>query len=394
MVPRIRRLIVAAFVLNLCLAATPVRAALLESVDVARQGMNGVTGLAGVLAVVVSPDGRHVYAAGASDDAVDVFERNGETGALTLVQVAKDGVGTIDGLAFPASLALSPDGAHLYVAAGRSNGVAVFGRDAATGALTFIESQRNGVAGVEGLTGASAVVVSGDGSFVYAAGQQDHAVVVFRRNALTGWLTFVEVVRQGVNGITGIAGPLGLAVSPDGMNLYVASGDLAAVGAFRRDATTGRLRLVDVEDEEGLTFGLSGIHSVAVSPDGAHVYATAQADSAVVTFRRNPRSGALTMTDVVSEGLDEIDGLAGALRATVSPDGANVYVASTHANTISAFTRDKKSGALTYVESQTGAPICTCLAFARAVAVSPDNKSVYVAGASSNAVSVFRVTGK
>lgn len=390
---RVRGLAVAAVLLSVVLSVEPARAALLESIDVERQDMDGVTGLAGVLAVVVSPDGRHVYAAGASDDAVAVFER-GETGSLTLVQVATNGTAGIDGLAFPASLALSPDGAHLYVAAGRSNGVAVFGRDAVTGALTFIESQRNGVAGVEGLGGASAVVVSGDGAFVYAAGQTDDAIVVFKRNGLTGWLTFVDVVRQGVNGVTAVAGPLGLAVSPDGMNLYVASGDLAAVGAFRRDAATGRLRLVDVEDEEGQVFGLSGIHSVAVSPDGAQVYATAQADSAVVTFKRNPRSGALTMTDVVAARLDDIDGIAGALRATVSPDGATVYVASTHANTLSAFARDPKSGALTYVESATGAPLCTCLAFARAVAVSPDSKTVYVAGTSSNAVAVFNVVGK
>lgn len=383
-----------ALVVAMALVPVPSRADVLEFVEAQREGVDGVTGLAGVLAVAVSPDGRHVYAAGGNDDAVAVFQRNGATGALTLSQTVKDSVDGVDGLAFASSIALSPDGAHVYVSGARNDAVAVFVRDPATGALAFVEAQKNGVAGVEGLRGASAVVVSPDGSFVYAAGQLDDAVTVFRRNALTGWLSFVEVQRHGVNGATGLAGPLGLALSPDGANLYVASGDQSAVGAFRRDASSGRLHLVDVEEEGSRSFGLSGIHSVAVSPDGSFLYATAQADSAVAIFRRNRRSGALSFSDVVANGFDGNDGLAGALRGTVSPDGANFYVASTHDNAIAVFGRDAVSGALTYLEKQTGGPSCQCLAFARAVAVSPDGASVYAAGASSNALNVFRVVRK
>jgi 6-phosphogluconolactonase (cycloisomerase 2 family) len=371
---------------------SPARAGVLTFVEAQREGIDGVTGLAGVLAVVVSPDGRHVYSAGGNDDAVDVFARDAGTGALSLVQNVRDGIGNVDGLRFPSALAFSPDGAHLYVTSARGNALMAFARDAATGELTFLESQKNGVAGVEGLTGASAVIVSPDGSFVYAAGQLDDAVVAFRRNALTGWLTFVEVLRQGINGVSGVAGPLGLAISPDGRNVYVASGDQYAVGAFRRDSTTGRLRLADVEEEGLLNFGLSGIHSVVVSPDGAFVYATAQADSAVAIFRRDPRTGALALADVVADGLDGVEGLSGALRSAISPNGSALYVASTQDNALASFTRDKKSGALTFVESLQGGNGCACLAFARAVAVSPDGSNVYVAGASSNALSVFLVS--
>lgn len=369
-------------------------AAFLEFIEAQREGINGVTGLAGVLAVVVSPDGHQVYAAGGNDDAVDVFQRDPATGALTLSQTLKEGVDGVNGLAFASALAISPDGIHLYVAGTNDNAVAVFTHDATTGALTFVEAQKNGIAGVEGLNHASAVAVSPDGSYVYAAGQVDDAVAVFRRNALTGWLTFVEVQREGVNGVTGVAGPLGLAISPDGTSLYVASGDEYAVGAFQRDMATGRLRLVDVEQEGARDFGLSGIHSVVVSPDGAYVYAVGQADSAVAIFRRNKRSGVLSFADVVANGVDGVDGLSGALRAAISPDGTNLYVASTNDNAIAAFGRDVRSGSLTYLEKHKGGPTCDCLAFARAVAVSPDGKNIYAAGASSNALNVFRVVGK
>ena len=71
--------------------------------------------------------------------------------------------------------------------------------------------------------------------------------------------------------------------------------------------------------------------------------------------------------------------------------GTELYVASTHDNAVGSFTRDKKSGALTFVEMLKGGNGCDCLAFARAVAVSPDGSNVYAAGASSNALNVFRV---
>ncbi len=369
----------------------PARAAHLQFVEIQREGVNGVTGLAGVLSVIVSPDGKQVYAAGGDDDAVDVFQRDPATGALTLTQTVKDGVDRVDGLAFASSLALSPDGAHLYVTGSRDDAVAVFTRDRTTGALTFVEAQKNGVGGIDGLKFARGVAVSPDGSFVYVVGQHDNSVVVFRRNALTGWLTFVEALREGVNGVDGLAGPLGLAVSPDGANVYVASGDESAVTVFERDATTGRLTLSDLEKDGAVNLGLAGIHSVAVSPDGAFVYAAGQSDDAVATFARNQKTGALTFRGIAGEGIDGVDGLYGALWVTVSPNGKQVYVASTHDNAIAAFDRDLITGALAFVEKQVGGPDCPCLSFARGVVVSPDGKNVYAAGASSNAVNVFRV---
>ena len=50
----------------------------------------------GASGVTVSPDGKYVYAIGASDDAVAVFSRDSATGKLTFVEVQKDGVGTLN----------------------------------------------------------------------------------------------------------------------------------------------------------------------------------------------------------------------------------------------------------------------------------------------------------
>ena len=111
----------------------------------------------------------------------------------------------------------------------------------ASNSLVSVEVQRNGVAGVEGLAFASSVAVSSDGAHVYATGFLDNALVAFRRDAASGMLTFVGVQRDGVGGVDGLGRPHSLVVSPDGANVYVASGFDStdadadqAVAVFRR----------------------------------------------------------------------------------------------------------------------------------------------------------------
>ena len=103
-----------------------------------------VDGLNGALSVTVSPDGKHLYAAGQSDDAVAVFSRDSTTGALTFVEVQRDGVGGVDGLLEAHWVTVSPDGKHLYAAGQLDDAVAVFSRDSTTGALTFVEVHKDG----------------------------------------------------------------------------------------------------------------------------------------------------------------------------------------------------------------------------------------------------------
>ncbi|MCK6556942.1 lactonase family protein [Candidatus Binatia bacterium] len=60
-------------------------------------------------------------------------------------------------------------------------------------------------------------------------------------------LRFVEVLRDRVGGIEGLVQPPGLAISPDGKHVYVAAAGSKAVTAFRRDALTGRLTPLQVQ---------------------------------------------------------------------------------------------------------------------------------------------------
>ncbi len=363
----------------------------LSFVEVVRDGVDGVDGLFGASSVTVSPDGSHVYAAGQDDAALVVFSRDVATGELSFVEVIRDGVDGVDGLAGAASVTVSPDGAHVYAAGSWEEALAVFSRDAATGQLSFVEVLRDGVGGVDGLDVVTSVTVSPDGNHVYAAGSWEEALAVFSRNAATGELSFVEVVRDGVDGVDGLSGVGSVTVSPDGSHVYAAGSWEEALAVFSRNAATGELSFVEViRDGVGGVDGLSGVTSVTVSPDGSHVYAAGLDDNALAVFNRDAGTGELSFVEVIRDEVGGVDGLFGAVSVTVSPDGHHVYAAGYFDYALAVFSRDVATGQLSFVEVlRDGVDSVDGLLGVRSVIVSPDGNHVYAAGIGDNALAVF-----
>jgi cysteine-rich repeat protein len=340
-------------------------------------------GVDGGSAAAVSPDGAHVYVTGKNNNAVTVFSRDGGTGALTLVELQSDGVGGVDGLAGASGVGVSPDGAHVYVTGGQDNAIAVFSRNGGTGALTFVEVKKDGIGGVDGLANASSVIVSGDGLHVYATGQDDAAVAVFSRNGGTGALTFVEVEKDGVAGVAGIRRPRAIVLSPDGNDLYVAGEGSDTVAVFNRNAGTGALTFLEFHQDSAAIPSLGGAFGVAISADGASVYVASENDKTVTAFARNGGTGALTFLAFVKKGGDA-KGLNGARSIVLSPDAAYAYVIDGKADAVTVLRRTSVSPLpLTYLERQLG------LTGATAIAISPDGAHVYAVGR--NAVLTYKV---
>jgi MYXO-CTERM domain-containing protein len=279
------------------------------------------------------------------------------------------------GLAGAFGVAVSPDGQNVYAVGYDLGALLVYGRNPATGALTWIETHRDGNAGVDGLAGATSVAVTADGTRVYATGFDDDALAVFTRSPATGQLTFVDVAKdQGQ--VDGLGGAEWVALSPDGAYAYVAASNEAKIGVFAWNGTSGQLDFVQAATGDGLL----GVSGTAVSPDGAHVYATGFEDDAVVVFSRNTSSGQLTRVQTLRNGAG-VQGLLGALGVAVSPDGANVYVAGNVDNAIAVFSRDPGTGMLSFQQVvRDSDPGVDGLSGADAVAVSADGLDVYATG--------------
>ena len=105
------------------------------------------------------------------------------------------GCSQLAGLDHPRAIAFSSDGRSAY--ASYPDGIAGFDRDPVTGSLSFAECfDRTGVAPctqIPGIVGTAAdIVVPRDGLSVYAAGGRRQTLIGFRRDSLTGRLTFAS----------------------------------------------------------------------------------------------------------------------------------------------------------------------------------------------------------
>ncbi len=299
----------------------------LTSMEVVEPGYRAST-------IALSPDGHNAYVA--SSSTVMVYERDATSGGLRLVETKADDQDGVDGLHGAVIGAVSPDGRNVYVLGQYEAKIAVFQRDPDHGSLTFLHTLVDGARGVNGLMGPSALVVSADGRYVYAAGRVSNRLLVFEREPTRGGLTILQLVSdQDTPGFDVLWEPTGLALSPDGAHLYVLAGISHGIGVFRRDADTGRLTFASRYRDDNIYFNDRGI-DVAVSPDGRRVFAIGFGGS-LLSFNRDPVAGALVLEQKITPESPGVEGLLAPADVHVSPDGANVYVAAARGPALVAF---------------------------------------------------------
>jgi hypothetical protein len=203
-----------------------------------------------------------------------------------------------------------------------------------------------------------------------------------------------------------------VAVSPDGLNVYVTTVGGALLN-FIREPSTGALKYANCVGIGAGCTGLTGalsVQSVAVSPDSTSVYARGLNGLAVLD--RIAATGAIAQKagfdgcfnegDVV--GCQNADGLAGGgEKLVVSPDGAQVYVPFGVPGGVSIFNR-AADGRLSWTpgtcissDGNTGTAGKRCvdgnngLATTYVVTISPDRQTVYAGGVAG--ITAFRRGG-
>ncbi len=339
----------------------------------------GARGLRGVRDIVVSGNGRYLYAAsGASGGAIVVFKRSRRTGALRRLRrragcVAQNGGGACrDGRALgdPSSLALSPSGRVLYAGSHRG-GVAVFRRNRRTGRIRQLGGA-DGCVTASGLGGCATgralnnvvdLAIDGNGHNLYASSFGANAVAVFERRS-GGVLEQLPgaagcIAEGGASGCTPastLLGAFGLAFAPGTDNLYAAASLKAAVAILRRDPATGALTQPPgpagcIRDSG--SFGCAAGHrmtspeSIAVTGDGRNAYVTTTEDGSLVTFARNAATGELSqlpgksgcLAPPPSADCASSQGLRGPIDVAISRDLRNVYVLWAESNALAVYDR-------------------------------------------------------
>ena len=344
-------------------------------------------GLWGANAVAFTPDGRWVFAAAPRSNALTWFARDPDTGKLEQRGCLKNFAWSEERCATEPLLgqangvAVSPDGTLVFVVAAASSSLTVFRLDPSSGALTRLscisDTGSDGVcANGSGMRGANHVVATADGGALVLA----HYI-----GAVTSFAVDSSgVVKQRGCLASGGASPgqcestpslsqaRSMAVSPDGRDLYVGSdsehsgdaqtltalrvdpsGALSANGCFERqapqpgdDATeeTPEDQSDEGDEARASANGCTPTRALtpeelAVSSDGRTLFSAGGNDLGM--FRRDPATGRLEWLACMQDALtyktcaQTHANVYGATALTASPDGGNLYLASSSYNDLS-----------------------------------------------------------
>lgn len=379
----------------------PVTAYRLDGASGALELIDAVEGIAGIQAaasgdgagpMVFDRSGSLLLVANTGAKTISVFRLNPATGAIAHV----DGSPFATGVALN-NLALDPTGKFLYTTDGSDNRVTRFSFDAATGAVAKAErigarsgpgamvfsrgsspvsdtpravyvanrssndvSQFSvgaggtlaamGTASVAAGTSPRSVAVDPFGRFAYVANYVSNNVSVYAINADTRALT--EVTGSPFPAGTS---PTAVSTDPSGRFVYVSNygwPGAGSVSAYTVDGATGALSVI-----AGAPFAAgNGSDSIAVDPSGRFAYVTNLLNDTMTLFSINPATGALTQIDA-DTGTAGVQSLivtnARPISVTSDSRGHFVYVATACGGTW-VFGIDAISGRLSRVDADAG----------------------------------------
>jgi|GEM_PF-2644878 len=201
--------------------------------------------------------------------------------------------------------------------------------------------------------------------------------------------------------VDGLAGARVAELTPDGSQLLVVSADDNSLAIFNVDSDF-QVSFNKIFINNSTIDGLNGAASLAISPDGRRAYVASYYDSAVAIFERDDQ-GEFQFLHTLRDDLpyeyvfsDEKSvkkkdklGLLGAYDIAITTDNRQLFVASVASNAVSIFDIDKSGNVVFNRAIRDNNDTEYGLGGAVNVIITPDNSQVIVAGFNENALTIF-----
>jgi 6-phosphogluconolactonase len=182
--------------------------------------------------VGVDPANRFVLVADLGLDAILTYRFDQERGTLQRTATSETRVPPGSG---PRHVVFRPDGRYVYLVNELSSTVIAYAYDATEGQLSPILHRSTLPTGYEGAGSISALRVTPDGRFVYAANRNLNNIVMSASDPTTGLLEYLG--HESTQGLT----PRDFNIDPTGEFLFAANQDSDTIVGFHIDAQTGKL---------------------------------------------------------------------------------------------------------------------------------------------------------
>ncbi|MDH6092723.1 PKD domain-containing protein [Anabaenopsis arnoldii] len=301
----------------------------------------------GLTDITISPDGKHLYGVNQLNALVVVNTSN-----ITQEQIFQDGTVQIEGLDESTAVTISADGNYVYLAGATEEAISVFNRDANTGKLTINPEASWRGTGTQTITtlttGVNHQVFAGVSPINNSDNSGQAGVLLFHHDPVTGKLTLQQpaFLTDSLKEVTAIE------VSPDGSKVYAIS---------RQDNQLVVLNATDLQEVQRLTRAdvgdrnvMRGISDLAVTDKFIYTLSAHTGTLAVFPLDAEGKLVIDTTTQtyqpiqILRDGTSGIRGFKGAADLTItSTDNRQfLYVTSGEINTLPGLEIDKNTGRL------------------------------------------------
>ncbi|MDP2114005.1 MAG: beta-propeller fold lactonase family protein, partial [Bacteroidota bacterium] len=328
--------------------------------------------------LMASPDNEFVYLTDFMG--VMVFKRDVKTGKIAHIQSIE---GDSDYKMFHSisSIKISMDGTKVYILSKYNNSIVLFSRDKTTGKLLYSGTIKNGQNKIRGIVDATDILMSKNDKHLYTLAEYGTNNIGFYNRTSDGKLEFEKNITWQELGPE-IGAVKDFQLSPDEKCMYISSTNMYGIRILNRDVVSGDLTFYKSYTDADT--GLSGekISEFVIPDDGKNLYAAT--DNSMVHYEIDQTTHDLKfITKLITDGKTG-SGIPGQKKIITSNDGKNIYTFSRSmffVNGISVFARTE-NGHLQHVENLDSYQFKFMIDQPFSLAMSPDDKYLYVAGTS------------